>query len=100
MNLDDLAKQHENDHPGFVLVGWYESACPSYEVFLQVRVLAPQALPPVDQFVIKAIDIGLNQASEIGKALGLEYQTVAQSLDLLERTGHLVIQHETLSMTK
>lgn len=91
MNIEELAKQHENDHPGYVLTDWYEAAFPSYEVHLRVLMQQEEPLPAIEQFALRALEIGATSAEDVSKVLGLEYEIVCQSLESLHRLGLLTI---------
>ena len=55
MNIDELAKTHENDHPGYHLTNWYEGAFPLFNVHMQVLFQVEQPLPAIDRFVLRVL---------------------------------------------
>ena len=44
MNIEDLARDHQDDHPGYILTDWYDAAFPSYEISLRVLMQDEQPL--------------------------------------------------------
>jgi formylglycine-generating enzyme required for sulfatase activity len=90
-DLNELADLHQNDHPGYVLADWYETAFPAYEVYMRARVLVEEALPPVQQFVLRAADIGANTLDDVCGVLGLQANLVTATLEQLERLGCLAV---------
>lgn len=93
MNIDQLAQEHERDHPGYELGDYYTAALPSYEVYLRVELQVEQPLPVIEQFALRAIQTGLKTSVEIGEALGLEHSIVCDALERLHRKRCLVITH-------
>ena len=91
MNIDELAKQHENDHPGYRLADWYEAAFPSYEVYLRVLMQVEQPLPATDQFVLRALEMGIRSVLEICQVLGLEETIVVDAMGRLQLLGFVVV---------
>jgi len=102
-----LAQKHEADHPGYLLVDWYEAAFPSYEVYLRVQVQVEQPLPTIDRFTLQALQAGVKTTDEIGGILGLEHQIVCDALERLQRMGFIAVarpkgdgkQREILNIT-
>lgn len=90
-DLHELAVQHEHDHPGYVLVAWYDAAFPAYELYLRARLMVEEPLPPVPQFVLRAVDAEVNHVDDISDLLGLQFGIVAATVDNLEREGCVVI---------
>jgi DNA-binding MarR family transcriptional regulator len=107
MDIDELAQKHKADHPGYLLVDWYEAAFPSYEVYLRVQVQVEQPLPAIDRFTLQALEARVTTADEIGGILGLEHGIVYDALERLQRMGFIVVarskgdgeQREILSIT-
>jgi hypothetical protein len=91
MNIEKLAKEHENDHPGYTLTDWYEAAFPSYEVYMRVLMQDEQPLPAIEQFVLQALETGLTEADEVCGVLGLEYEIVCHALERLHRLGLVLL---------
>jgi len=93
MNLDQLAQEHEHDHPGYELGDYYTAALPSYEVYLRVELQVEQPLPAIEQFALRAIQAGVRTGNEIGGVLGLEHSIVCDALERLHRKRCVVITH-------
>jgi len=90
-DLQELALIHEHDHPGYLLVAWYDAAFPAYELYLRARLMVEEPLPPIPQFILRAVDAGMNHVDEVSAVLGLQFGIVAAAVDELEREGCIVI---------
>jgi hypothetical protein len=71
--LDDyeIAKRF-NNRPGFSLVSCQKVGLPVYRLNLRVSTQLKKNIPPIEEFVLKCINIGLTSEEEIGGFLGLE----------------------------
>lgn len=92
MNLEQLAGQHANDFPGYLLVDQYEAGFPTYALQLQVLMQVKRPLPVLEEFILKAIDAGQTKVPEIAGILGLEHPTVEMGLDELQRRDYVFFQ--------
>jgi DNA-binding MarR family transcriptional regulator len=91
MNIDQLAQQHQNDYPGYLLADWYDTAIPTYELHLQVRLLTKQDLPAVEQFVLRLLDAGVKNPTEMAQILGVDFEIVSRAMETLNRSGYIII---------
>lgn len=61
-----------NNREGFDLVSCREVGLPIYRVTVQAITQVKKKIPPIEEFVLKAINSGLTSELEIGQFLGLE----------------------------
>lgn len=87
MNLEQLALKHERDYTGCVLADYYEAAFPLYEVYLRVALRVRQALPTVDQHILRAVRAEINTAQDIADMLGIEHNLIYGALGQLQQLG-------------
>ncbi|MBW4420719.1 MAG: hypothetical protein KME13_16030 [Myxacorys californica WJT36-NPBG1] len=69
--LYETARQY-NNREGFDLVSCREVGLPIYRVTVQAITQVKKKIPPIEEFVLKAINSGLASELEIGQFLGLE----------------------------
>lgn len=91
MNIDELAIRHQYDYSGYELIDWYEAAFPFWRIQLRVLAQEERPVPVVDEFVLRSLAEGLNEADSISGILGLNQPIVYNSLDQLNRAGYLLI---------
>jgi len=96
MNIEELAKKHDHDFPGYRLVDYYTAAFPAYVTQLQVLMQIQRPLPILEEFILKTIDAGITNISDIAGVLGIEYIAVEEGLDQLQRRDYVYfLQKET-----
>lgn len=91
MNLEELARRDEHDHPGYSLTAWYDAALPFYKVTLQALFQVEQPLPAIDQYTLRLLDMGISSAHEVSTVLGLDHPVIYATMERLERNGHITI---------
>ncbi|MGK7902147.1 MAG: phospholipase D-like domain-containing protein [Hormoscilla sp.] len=69
-----------DDRPGFDLVGSREVGLPVYKVTLQAITQIRKPIPPIEEYVLKAMDAGLNSEADIGGFLGLEQEILKEAM--------------------
>lgn len=69
-----------DDRPGFDLVGSREVGLPVYKVILQAITQIRKPIPPIEEYVLKAMDAGLNSEADIGGFLGLEQEILKEAM--------------------
>ena len=90
MNIESLAAKHQDDFPGYQLVDFYEAAFPSDAIQLQVMMQEQRPLPLVEEFVLRAIDVGQNSIHDIASLLGLDESMIRSALNGLQRRSYVV----------
>jgi len=72
-------KRYDN-RPGFDLVSSREVGLPVYKVTLQALTQIRKPIPPIEEYVLKAMDVGLNSEADIGGFLGLEQEILKDAM--------------------
>lgn len=78
LSSEDL-RRYDN-RPGFDLVSCQEVGLPVYKVTVDVLTQIRKPIPPIEEFVLKAIDAGLSYEEEIAGFLGLEISTTREAM--------------------
>lgn len=99
MNLNELNMQDKNDideiarrcdnRPGFELVSVVEVGLPVTKINLTALTLVRKRITPIEEFVLKAINIGLSLLEEISQFLGLEELIIKESMINLRRAENI-----------
>ncbi len=90
MKIEELAAKYSDSFPGYQLVDYYEAAFPIYAIQLQVLVQEKKPLPPLEEFVLKAIDAEQEDISDIAGLLGLEETVIQSAVNNLQRRSHII----------
>ncbi|MBO1346633.1 MAG: hypothetical protein EBE86_004210 [Hormoscilla sp. GUM202] len=77
-------KRYDN-RPGFDLVNRKKVGLPVYKVTLQAIIQIRKPIPPIEEYVLKAMDAGLN-SEYIGDFLGLEQEIIKDAMINLRRS--------------
>ena len=67
MNPSDVARRFERRH-GYDLIDYAEVALPLYRLTVDAITMVHHDIPPIKEFVMRSIAIGLDNAAEIGCA--------------------------------
>lgn len=78
LNSDEL-RSYDN-RSGFDLVSCQEVGLPVYKITVDALTQIRKPIPPIEEYILKAIDIGLSSEEEIGEFLGLELPTVREAM--------------------
>ena len=74
------AVRHAYLHPGFTLAAWETVAIPVYAVAADLVLQQEKTLPPLDEFVLEAVEAGVDTLSGIEGLLGLEQHVVTYAV--------------------
>lgn len=85
------ATRHAHMHPGYTLITWEPVAMPVYGLTADLVLQQEKPLPPVDEFVLEAIDAGLSTVEGIGGLLGLEQHVVNYAVTKQIMQDHVVV---------
>lgn len=77
--IDHIAQRYRM-REGFRLVDYDDVALPVYRLTLDVLLHVKKPISPVDEFVLKALDAGLESATDIAAFLGLESSIIDDAL--------------------
>jgi len=93
--LDEIARRY-NNRAGFNLVSCRDVGLPVNRVTVQAITQVKKKLPPIEEFILKAISAGLTAETEIAAFLGLEFAIardamvnlrMSEDIDLLAPEG-------------
>lgn len=88
-SADEAAQKFAHARPGFRLVDYAEVGLPIYRIRIQAVLLDHKAIPPIEEFILKALDSGLTSAEEISEFLGLELTIINAGLAELMRIDNI-----------
>lgn len=86
--LEEVARCYD-DRPGFKLVDCKEVGLPVYRITVQAVTLLHKAIPPIEEFVLKALDAGLSSEDDISAFLGLEQPVTKNALYTLRMSDDI-----------
>jgi len=78
LSSEDL-RRYDN-RPGFDLVSCRTVGLPVYRITIDVLTQIRKPIPPIEEFILKAIDIGLSSEEEVAGFLGLELLTTREAM--------------------
>jgi hypothetical protein len=79
MTPEQIAQRHQY-RTGYRLVDYAEVGLPVYLLTVRASTLAHKRISPIEEFVLKAVDIGLQTAGEVASFLGLQERVVKGTL--------------------
>ena len=82
MSPDEIAR-HFDDRPGFNLVDFEEVGLPVYRLTSTVLSLQPKAYSPIEEFVLRAIEAGLDTIETVAGFLGIAASIVEATASIL-----------------
>lgn len=82
MTSEDIAARY-NRLPGFRLVGYHNVAIPFWIATFDSLVIAEKNIPVVDEFVLRAIERGVNTTPDLSGFLGLSEKLITRRLGRL-----------------
>ncbi len=88
-STDATAQKFAHDRPGFRLVDYAEVGLPIYRIRIQAVLLRYKKIPPIEEFILKALNSGLTSAEDISEFLGLELIIINAGLAELLRTDNI-----------
>lgn len=105
MTVEEVVERFSKARPGYVLASYGEVGLPFYRLRLRLAVLEHKDVPPIQEFVLRAVGAGLVERDVIGEALGLSESLVSTTLvdlineDALELGFDTPEGEETLKLT-
>ena len=79
MTTEQIAQRHQY-RTGYRLADYAEVGLPVYLLTVRASTLARKKISPIEEFVLKSVDLGLQTASEVASFLGLQERVVKGSL--------------------
>jgi hypothetical protein len=90
MDNADIARRF-SERPGFELVSYREAALPLFRMNLEVLVLEAEDVPPIQEFVLRAVAAGLTDIESIHGFLGIQEAVVTRAAAALMHSDDLVL---------
>ena len=87
-----------DNRTGFDLVSCREVGLPVYKITVQVLTQLRKPIPPIEEYVLKAINVGLSSEEDIGGFLGLERPIIRDAMINLRMSEDidLIAPHDSL----
>jgi hypothetical protein len=82
MSPEDIARRFEQ-RQGYDLIDYAQVALPIYRLTVDAITMAHREIPPIKEFVMRSIAIGLEGESPVAEFLGLDEATVHATFDQL-----------------
>ncbi len=87
----DIVRRYASARPGYDLVSYREVALPLFQITVEMLVLEKKDIPPIQEFVLRAVDAGLADLPSVSGLLGVD-EAVARGATLeLLRSDNLVL---------
>jgi hypothetical protein len=93
MLTDEIARGFD-DRPGFDLVDFEEVGLPVYRLTSTVLTLQPKAYSPIEEFVLRAIEAGLENIETVTGFLGISASIVEATATTLIKDDDLIVDSE------
>ncbi|MGH8527035.1 MAG: hypothetical protein ACREXY_23370, partial [Gammaproteobacteria bacterium] len=77
---EQVAERYAQDRPGLTLVHFEERALPFFRVILDAVVQRKKDVPPIEEYVLRAVAAGMDTVDDIHGFLGLERQLVEAAI--------------------
>src|SRR5712664_874432 len=94
MNASDVARRFERRH-GYDLIDYAEVALPLYRLTVDAITMVHHGIPPIKEFVMRSLAIGMTSEREVGGFLGIDGTTVSATLDQLRDDRYMKSDEET-----
>lgn len=88
---EEIVERIARQRSDLELVSYREVAMPVFKVELDLLVLESKALPPIQEYVLRAAGLGLTSVQQIGGLLGLSEQVVQGAAAELVSSDNLVL---------
>ncbi|MEA2275256.1 MAG: hypothetical protein QOC78_216 [Solirubrobacteraceae bacterium] len=91
MTAEEIAQRFASARPGYQLVSYREVALPLFKIDLGVLVLEKKDLLPIPEFVLRSVDAGITETSDIAGLLGIDDAIVRTAAAQLISDDNLVL---------
>lgn len=99
MTPEDIARRFER-RQGYELIDYAPVVLPLYRLTVDAVTMVHRDIPPIKEFVMRAIYAGLMNSEEIAGFLGLELSIVSATIDQLEGDRYINIHEDVPELTK
>ncbi len=82
MSPEEIARLHQF-RDGFTLVDYAEVGLPVFRLTIEAITTSHRVIPAIQEFVMRALALGVKNESEIGRMLGLSLDVVQGTIDVL-----------------
>lgn len=89
--IEEIARRVARLHSDLELVSYREVALPVFKVELDLLVLEDKLLPPIQEYVLRAADLGLESIEQIAGLLGISEPVVQAAAAELISTDNLLL---------
>lgn len=90
MSSEEVVQQLD-DRPGYRIVDFEEVGLPVYRVVSIVLTLQPKAFSPIEDFVLRAVNVGLNDPADVAAFLGIEPRIVEATASTLLQDDDILV---------
>lgn len=94
MTPEEIAQRYAGLRPGFELIHFEEVGLPYYRLVLDALIQERKPVSPVEEFVLRAVDSGLEEIDDVSGLLGVERSLVEQAVVSLSQMDHLDYRFE------
>jgi hypothetical protein len=91
VNAAEIARRHADAGAGHELVSYREVALPLFRVDCTILVLEQKAVPPIQEYVLRAVAEGLSDVPSIAGILGIDQDVVRPAAAELLRGDNLLV---------
>lgn len=91
MTGDQIARQF-NERPGYRVVDFEEVGLPVYRVVSTVLTLQPKAYSAIEEFVLRSVELGLNDPTDVAGFLGINRKIVEGTASTLVQDDDVVVE--------
>lgn len=79
---DEIARRYDN-RLGYDLIDYKEVGLPFYKISVVTLFQVRKPIPPIEEFILKSINLGLESTESISNFLGLDSQTILDAMSNL-----------------
>ena len=91
MSPEEVARHHA-ERPGYELADWVEVTLPIYKVYVVASLLQYTPLPPIYEFVLRAVRLGVDDVDQLSACLGIPAGMVDATLRGLHASEEVAIR--------
>src|SRR5204862_1502638 len=91
MTPEETARFHA-DRPGYELIDYAEVCLPIFKIYMVASLLQHTPLPPIYEFVLRSIRLGIDDAEGIAACLGIPGRMVQDTLRSLHDTEEVAFK--------
>src|SRR5579871_5597478 len=99
MSEEAVARRYAYVRPGYRLASYRKVIVPLFRITVRLLVIDRKELPPIPEFVLRAVDADVCHTDEIADLLGIQREVVASAVHLSVQNGDMIVAapRDTLS---